>query len=180
MDYDEEAVGFPLADVKLVVSTLDMEEVYRQALIYRPDVVITSTSDGPVRTAAYVNEKLGKRPDLSYEDSLCATVKSYMRGRLKENHVPIPAYYVAEDFASFRAAVEALGGRCMVKPSDNAGSRGVTLLEGGGKSNPYGRARFAAGLPGLPAKQPLLSPLFAFRLIGSVHNGQFPQNREAV
>ena len=42
--------------------TLDMEEVYRQALIYRPDVVITSTSDGPVRTAAYVNEKLGKRP----------------------------------------------------------------------------------------------------------------------
>lgn len=134
VDYDEEAVGFPLADVKLVVSTLDMEEVYRQALIYRPDVVITSTSDGPVRTAAYVNEKLGKRPDLSYEDSLCATVKSYMRGRLKENHVPIPAYYVAEDFASFRAAVEALGGRCMVKPSDNAGSRGVTLLEGGEKS----------------------------------------------
>ena len=134
VDYDEEAVGFPLADVKLVVSTLDMEEVYRQALIYRPDVVITSTSDGPVRTAAYVNEKLGKRPDLSYEDSLCATVKSYMRGRLKEKHVPIPAYYVAEDFASFRAAVEALGGRCMVKPSDNAGSRGVTLLEGGEKS----------------------------------------------
>ena len=32
------------------------------------------------------------------------------------------------------AAVEALGGRCMVKPSDNAGSRGVTLLEGGEKS----------------------------------------------
>ena len=30
VDYDEEAVGFPLADVKLVVSTLDMEEVYRR------------------------------------------------------------------------------------------------------------------------------------------------------
>lgn len=134
VDYDEEAVGFPLADVKLVVSTLDMEEVYRQALIYRPDVVITSTSDGPVRTAAYVNEKLGKRPDLSYVDSLCATMKSHMRVRLKENHVPIPVSYAVENFADFRAAAEALGGRCIVKPSDNAGSRGVVLLEGGGKT----------------------------------------------
>ena len=114
VDYDENATGFALADVKLVVSTLDKEEVYRQALIYRPDVVITSTSDGPVRTAAYVNEKLGKKPDLSYEDSLCATIKSHMRKRLEENHVPVPVYYV--------------------KPSDNAGSRGVTLLEGGEKT----------------------------------------------
>ena len=132
VDYDENAVGFPLADVKLVVSTLDMEEVYRQALIYKPDVVITSASDGPVRTAAYVNEKLGRQPDLSFEDSLCATIKSHMRARLKERNVPIPSYYTAADFVGFRTAVEALGGYCIVKPSDNAGSRGVVLLEGEG------------------------------------------------
>ena len=77
VDYDENAVGFPLADVKLVVSTLDQEEVYRQALIYQPDVVITSASDGPVRTAAYVNERLGRQPDLSYEDAVCATMKNH-------------------------------------------------------------------------------------------------------
>lgn len=142
VDYDENAVGFSLADVKLVVSTLDMEEVYRQALIYRPDVVITSTSDGPVRTAAYVNEKLGKRPDLSYKDSLCATIKSHMRNRLKEHHVPIPDYYAVEDFDGFQAAVEALGGRCIVKPSDNAGSRGVVLLDGG-----IGQQAFAKNQP---------------------------------
>ena len=134
VDYDENATGFALADVKLVVSTLDKEEVYRQALIYRPDVVITSTSDGPVRTAAYVNEKLGKKPDLSYEDSLCATIKSHMRKRLEENHVPVPVYYVVENWAGFWEAVKALDGRCIVKPSDNAGSRGGTLLEGGEKT----------------------------------------------
>ena len=134
VDYDENATGFALADVKLVVSTLDKEEVYRQALIYRPDVVITSTSDGPVRTAAYVNERLGKKPDLSYEDSLCATIKSHMRKRLEENHVPVPVYYVVENWAGFWEAVKALDGRCIVKPSDNAGSRGVTLLEGGEKT----------------------------------------------
>ncbi len=128
VDYDENAVGFALADVKLVVSTLDQEEVYRQALIYEPDVVITSTSDGPVRTAAYVNEKLGKRPDLSYENSLCATIKSKMRDRLKECGVPIPEYYAAMDFEGFSEAVDRLDGHCIVKPADNAGSRGVVLL----------------------------------------------------
>lgn len=130
VDYDENAVGFALADVKLVVSTLDQEEVYRQALIYEPDVVITSTSDGPVRTAAYVNEKLGKRPDLSYENSLCATIKSRMRDRLRECGVPIPEYYAATDFAGFSEAVDRLNGHCIVKPADNAGSRGVVLLGG--------------------------------------------------
>ena len=130
VDYNEKAVGFDLADVKLVISTLDQEEVYRQALIYQPDVVITSTSDGPVRTAAYVNERLGKQPDLSYEDSLCATIKSHMRNRLKENHVPIPEYYAVQDYEEFKTAVEALRGNCIVKPADNAGSRGVTALDG--------------------------------------------------
>ncbi|MBD5443999.1 MAG: ATP-grasp domain-containing protein [Lachnospiraceae bacterium] len=129
VDYDENAVGFPLADIKLVVSTLDQDEVYRQALIYQPDVVITSTSDGPVRTAAYVNEKLGKKPDLSYEDSLCATIKSHMRNRLKENNVPIPEYYAVSDFDGFLEAVDKLNGHCIVKPADNAGSRGVVLVE---------------------------------------------------
>lgn len=133
VDYNEKAVGFELADVKLVVSTLDQEEVYQQALRYQPDVVITSTSDGPVRTAAYVNEKLGKKPDLSYEDSLCATIKSHMRNRLKENNVPIPAYYVVQDFEEFLAAVEALQNTCIVKPVDNAGSRGVVALDDGRK-----------------------------------------------
>ena len=129
VDYDENAVGFSLADVKLVVSTLDQEEVYRQALIHQPDVIITSTSDGPVRTAAYVNEKLGKKPDLSYEDALCATVKSHMRRRLQECGVPIPIYNAVDDQEGFLEAVGRLGGRCIVKPADNAGSRGVVLLD---------------------------------------------------
>lgn len=131
VDYDENAVGFALADVKLVVSTLDQEEVYRQALIYQPDVVITSTSDGPVRTAAYVNEKLGKKPDLSYENALCATIKSKMRNRLKTCGVPIPEYYAVTEYEAFSEAVDRLGGDCIVKPADNAGSRGVVLLEPG-------------------------------------------------
>ena len=129
VDYDPDAVGFALADVKLVVSTLDQEEVLRQARIYNPDVIITSTSDGPVRTAAYVNEKMGKQPDLAYEDSLCATIKSHMRDRLKEYNVPIPQYFVVEKKEEFVSAVQTIKGDMIVKPADNAGSRGVVLLK---------------------------------------------------
>lgn len=129
VDYDPDAVGFLLGDINLVVSTLDQEEVLKQALIYEPDVVLTSTSDGPVRTAAYVNEKLGKKPDLSYEDSLCATIKSHMRDRLRQHQVPIPEYYIVHDKQEYENAVAKLQGVCIVKPADNAGSRGVVLLE---------------------------------------------------
>lgn len=129
VDYNENAPGFALADVKLVVSTLDQETVLRKAQRLAPDVVITSASDGPVRTAAYVNEKLGKRPDLSYENALCATIKSKMRDRLKAYGVPIPKYFAAEDCNTFMNAVHALHGYCIVKPADNAGSRGVVLFD---------------------------------------------------
>lgn len=131
VDYDEHAPGFALADVQLLVSTLDQETVLREAQRLQPDVVITSISDGPVRTAAYVNEKLGKRPDLSYENAQCATIKSKMRDRLKECGVPIPKYFAVKNFDAFTKAVEALHEHCIVKPADNAGSRGVVLLEPG-------------------------------------------------
>ncbi len=135
VDYDEHAPGFALADVKLLVSTLDQEAVLREAQRLQPDVVITSTSDGPVRTAAYVNEKLGKRPDLSYENAQCATIKSKMRDRLKKCGVPIPKYFAAADFDAFKKAVEALHEHCIVKPADNAGSRGVVLLDPGERNS---------------------------------------------
>lgn len=129
IDYDKAAVGFELGDINLVISTLDQDAVLEAAKKYKPDFVMTSTSDGPVRTAAYVNEQLGKRPDLSYEDSKCATIKSFMRDRLKKHHVPIPMYFAVENEEQFLLAVEKLSGKIIVKPADNAGSRGVVLAD---------------------------------------------------
>lgn len=129
VDYDENAVGFPLADIKLLVSTIDQEEVYRQALKYKPDAIITSTSDAPVRTVAYVNEKLGNHQDMSYEDALCATNKEFMRKRLKKFNVPIPIFYIVNNYDQFKNAISNFLDFCVVKPADNAGSRGVQRLD---------------------------------------------------
>lgn len=129
VDYNEKAVGFDFADIRLIVSTIDQEEVYRQALIYKPDVIITSTSDAPIRTVAYVNQKLGRPLDLSYEDAICATNKAFMRQRFKKFNVPIPEFHIVNSFNEYKSAIANFAERFIVKPADNAGSRGVKLVE---------------------------------------------------
>ncbi len=135
VDYDEHAAGFQYADTRLLVSTLDQEEVYRQALKLKPDVIITSASDGPVQTVAYVNQKLGRELDISLEDAVCATNKAFMRRRLKAYDVPIPHFYVVSNVDEYRNAVSRFEERCIVKPADNAGSRGVKLVDKSHQAN---------------------------------------------
>lgn len=134
-DRDPGAPGFRYADVCLPVSTLDAEELARRAFVLKPDLVVTSASDAPVYTAARVSRMLGTPCDLSPEDALCATNKAHMRGRLRNFGVPIPSYSVCQSREEFLRAVSSFPGRCVVKPADGAGSRGVLLYtEGAGRS----------------------------------------------
>ena len=85
-DFDANAIGRNIADEFYLISTIDKERVLNKAIELAPDYVITSTSDAPVRTAAYVSEKLGLPTGISYENAICATVKSAMRDRLKKKN----------------------------------------------------------------------------------------------
>ncbi|WP_026526760.1 ATP-grasp domain-containing protein [Butyrivibrio sp. VCD2006] len=129
LDYDPEAVGIADADEFLCISTIDKEAVLEAAKKYEPDYIITSTSDMPVRTVAWVNEQLGRKNDISYENAICATDKAAMRRRMKEKGVPIPEFYVASDEIEFMYAMHQLGDRFVCKPADNAASRGVVLID---------------------------------------------------
>lgn len=132
LDYDSNAVGIKYADKFLEISTIDKEAVYQAALEYKPDFVITSTSDMPVRTVSWVNEKLGKVSDISYEGAICATDKIEMRNRMKEYGVPIPKYYEVQNFEEFLKAItkiSKISNRFVLKPADNAASRGVILVD---------------------------------------------------
>lgn len=128
-DYDPNAVGFKYADVKLLISTIDKEAVLESAKKYHPNYIMTSTSDAPVKTVAYVSEKLGMIQDISYENAVCATEKKSMRKRLKKCEVPIPAFYACENFEEFCEALDQMDGICVVKPSDSAASRGVEIFD---------------------------------------------------
>ena len=129
LDYDPNAVGIKYADIFLEISTIDKEAVFRAALEYKPDYIITSTSDMPVRTVSWVNEKLGKKTDISYEGAICATDKVAMRKRMREFGVPIPEFYEIKNMDDFLMISERMPTRFILKPADNAASRGVILID---------------------------------------------------
>lgn len=129
LDYDKKASGVALADEFYEISTIDKDRVLKKAEELRPNFIITSTSDLPVRTVAYVAEKLNLEKDLSYANSICATDKSAMRERLKKSGVPIPNFFSCRNFDEFTDAIRKFSNYCIVKPADNAASRGVKLID---------------------------------------------------
>ena len=129
LDFDPKAVGIQYADRFLEISTIDREAVLEAALEYKPDFVITSTSDMPVRTVSWVCERLGKKTDISYRGAFCATDKIAMRNRMKKCGVPIPEYHEIENFEAFLYIAEKMPQRFVLKPADNAASRGVILVD---------------------------------------------------
>jgi len=129
LDFNPHAVGIQYADRFLEISTIDKEAVYQAALKYKPDYIITSTSDMPVRTVSWVNEQLGKSSDISYKGAIFATDKIAMRNRMKESGVPIPLYHEVKDFDEFLSVAETMPDRFVLKPADNAASRGVVMVD---------------------------------------------------
>lgn len=129
-DYDENAPGFELSDEYAVISTLDQEAIYGIAANKSVDYIITSTSDAPVRVAAYVSERLGLPTGISYQSAIAATQKDVMRERLDSSGIAIPGYKICCTLAEFETALEFYQFNCVVKPADSAASRGVMLVEG--------------------------------------------------
>lgn len=131
VDMDEDAAGFPYADVAVKESTIDTPKVLEAARKLNIDGIMTLASDMPMRTVSAVSRELGL-VGISYDTALKATNKVEMRNALRQHNVPIPLYYKASGRKEFIEALQRLqaeGKRCIAKPADNSGSRGVTLLK---------------------------------------------------
>ncbi len=129
LDYDPKAVGIKYADKFLEISTLDKVAVLEAAEKYKPEYIITSTSDMPVRTVSWVCEKLGMRSGISYQGAIYATDKIEMRKRMRECQVPIPFFYEINSYDEFVGVIESIDSKFIIKPSDNSASRGVILVD---------------------------------------------------
>lgn len=127
VDYDPNAAGFEIADKVYVVSTLDYEKVLEVATEEKIDGILTICSDRPMTVVARVGEKLGLNT-ISYDTSIKATNKAKMRMALKENNVPIPEFAVCTSKTEFEQNIMKFDYPFIVKPSDNSGSRGITLV----------------------------------------------------
>lgn len=131
VDMNPNAVGFLEEGIVCeVISTIDIPEVLKAAKKHKIDGIMTLASDMPIRTIAKVSKELGIR-GVSEETALKTTDKVLMRQALASENVPIPLFFQASNYEEFCEAIERIrksGFKCIVKPADNSGSRGVNLL----------------------------------------------------
>ncbi len=127
IDYNPKAVGIGLADKFYNVSTIDPEGVFRAAQDFKADGFLTLATDLPMRAVAYASEKLGIL-GVSQHTALLATDKGEMIKALKEHAVESPWYYIIDTLDDLRETGKQLTYPCIMKPADNAASRGVALI----------------------------------------------------
>ena len=91
-DMNPNAEGFEFADKKYVVSTIDTEALLKVAELEKPDGIVTAATDMPMRSIAYIGEKLNLNT-ISYDTAIKATDKFKMREALNKENVVIPKYF---------------------------------------------------------------------------------------
>jgi len=128
VDMDPNAVGFADADICLVISTIDIPAVVKAAKEYHVDGVMTLASDMPMRTVAAVAKECGL-VGIDMDTAIKATNKAEMREALAAGNVPIPEFHRVSTKEDYLAVVSEFKSKCIVKPADNSGSRGVFLID---------------------------------------------------
>lgn len=132
VDMNPEAAGFNISGVvKEVISTIDTPAILEAAKRHQINGIMTLASDMPMQSVAVVSREMGL-VGISEDTALKATNKAFMRDALREADVPVPLYFRVKGKDEFKKAVEQVrssGYKCIVKPADNSGSRGVDLLK---------------------------------------------------
>lgn len=126
-DYNPKAIGISYADEYFNVSTIDVEGITKVAELFHPDGIMTLATDMPMRAIAAANKACGLL-GISYETAIKATDKAEMIKAFDEHGIEHPWYYLAEDKDVLDNIAEKITFPCIMKPTDNAGSRGVVLV----------------------------------------------------
>lgn len=116
--------GFKYADYSIFADVRDEETVLKYAEKHQIVGVITDQTDIPVRTAAYVAERLGL-PGIGYETACLFTDKFLMREKCKELGIPTLEYKNVDNLQEAIEFFEKQKSDVILKPVDNQGSKGI-------------------------------------------------------
>lgn len=129
-DYLPDNIAHKYSDEYHNVSIVDKDAVLELARMLKIDGIMSFAVDPGVETAAYVAEKMGLPFAGSYESVRILQNKDLFRKFLTDNgfNVPVSGAYneyeqAVTDIGRFRFPV-------IVKPTDSAGSKGVTRVDG--------------------------------------------------
>lgn len=126
-DYNPNAIGIQYADEFHNVSTIDVEGITRLAENVHPDGIMTLATDMPMRALAAATTKLGL-PGISFDTAVKATDKGEMIKAFEAAGVEHPWYYIFENRDQLESVASMLSYPCVMKPTDNAGNRGVCYI----------------------------------------------------
>lgn len=165
LDYNPKAVGIPYADEYFNISTIDVEGVAKAAQDWGADGIMTLATDMPMRAVAKACETLGLN-GISYETAVKATDKGEMIKAFEAHGVAHPWYYVAPDPDSFEQIVGKAAFPCIMKPTDNAGSRGVVKCHSEEElRSAYGYARGESRGGAVIVEECLVGPEFSVEVL---------------
>lgn len=128
-DYLPNNIAHKYSDEYCNVSILEKDKVLEKAKELKIDGILSFACDPGVVTAAYVAEKMGLPSSGPYESVEILQNKGKFREFLTENNFNVP---VAKQYADIETAVndtEMFNWPVIVKPTDSAGSKGVTKVE---------------------------------------------------
>lgn len=128
-DYLPNNIAHKYSDEYCNISIVDKESVLEKARELKVDGIMSFACDPGVVTAAYVAEKLGLPHSGSYESVSILQNKGKFRQFLKDNGFNVP---VAKGYKTIEEAIKDVSifnWPVIVKPTDSAGSKGVTRVD---------------------------------------------------
>lgn len=128
-DYLPDNIAHKYSDEYCNVSIIDKEAVLDVATELKIDGIMSFACDPGVTTAAYVAEKLGLPHSGSYESVSILQNKGRFRKFLADNGFNVPN---AKGYTSVESAlldIDYFNWPVIVKPTDSAGSKGVTRVD---------------------------------------------------
>lgn len=128
-DYLPENIAHKYSDEYCNVSIIDKEAVLEVARKLKINGILSFACDPGVETAAYVAEKMGLPCSGPYESISILQNKGKFRKFLKDNGFNVP---MAKGYTNIEEAlndVNQFHWPVIVKPTDSAGSKGVTKVE---------------------------------------------------
>lgn len=148
VDINPNASGIKYADKFYKISTNDTEGILAAAMNFKPNGVMTIATDRPMKSVAFVAEKL-QLPGISTEVADKATDKIKMIKCFEINNIPHPRFYVISTLKELQDILLIKGTPFILKPDISSGSLGVVLInhyEDAGKAYNYSKSFSISGL----------------------------------
>ena len=116
--------GMQIVKDTVVADFCDEGTMLKMARQYEVAGLVTDQTDLPVRTIAYVSEKLGL-PSIGYDVACTFTDKFRMREKCKSLGIKTLDYKLVDSLEEARDFVKKIGREVILKPINNQGSKGV-------------------------------------------------------